>query len=59
MYEWRKQVEAGGLMAYGSNLSGLGRRVAAHVDRIFKGAEPADMPVEQPEFVINGASRES
>jgi putative ABC transport system substrate-binding protein len=37
IYECREQVEEGGLMAYGSNLSGLGRRVAAYVDRIFKG----------------------
>jgi putative tryptophan/tyrosine transport system substrate-binding protein len=56
IYEWREQVEAGGLMAYGSNLSDLGRRVTAYVDRLFKGTKPADLPVEQPtsfELVIN------
>ena len=48
MYEWREQVEVGGLMSYGSSLVGLCRRVAAYVDKIFKGARPADLPVEQP-----------
>jgi ABC-type uncharacterized transport system substrate-binding protein len=44
------------LVAYGSSLSGLGRRVAVFVDRIFNGAKPADLPLEQPtkfELVIN------
>jgi putative ABC transport system substrate-binding protein len=56
IYPWREEVEDGGLMAYGSNLSGLARRVAAYVDRIFKGASPAELPVEQPtsfELVVN------
>ncbi|MGB7949492.1 MAG: ABC transporter substrate-binding protein [Candidatus Binatia bacterium] len=56
VYEWPEHADAGGMMAYGSSLSGLSRRVATYVDRIFKGAEPADLPVEQPmkfEFVIN------
>jgi putative tryptophan/tyrosine transport system substrate-binding protein len=56
MYEWREQVEVGGLMSYGSSLVGLSRRVAAYVDKIFRGAKPADLPVEQPtkfELVIN------
>ena len=47
MYEWREQVEAGALMAYGSSLVALSRRVAAHVDKLLKGARPADLPVEQ------------
>jgi putative ABC transport system substrate-binding protein len=56
MYEWREQVEVGGLMAYGGSLGELSRRVAAHVDKILKGARPADLPVERPtkfELVIN------
>ena len=56
MYEWREQVEAGGLMSYGTSLVALSRRVAAYVDKIFKGGKPADLPVEQPtnyDLVIN------
>ena len=48
MYEWREQVEVGGLMAYGSSVVALSRRVAAHVDKLLKGARPADLPVERP-----------
>jgi putative ABC transport system substrate-binding protein len=56
MYEWPEQVEEGGLMSYGSSLPGTTRRVAAYVDRLFKGARPADLPFEQPaefQLVIN------
>ncbi|MEO6409553.1 MAG: ABC transporter substrate-binding protein, partial [Burkholderiaceae bacterium] len=56
MYEWAEQVEDGGLMSYGSRRAWVTERVAAYVDLVFKGARPADMPIEQPtrfELVIN------
>jgi putative ABC transport system substrate-binding protein len=63
MYYLREYAEAGGLMSYGPNLPELCRRSAMFVDKLLRGARPADLPVEQPsrfEFVVNlAAARET
>src|SRR5262245_37831215 len=56
MFGRKEPVEAGGLMSYGPNLEELFRRIPVQVDKILKGANPAELPVEQPmkfELVIN------
>jgi len=56
MHGFREYVEAAGLMSYGANLPDLYRRSADYVDKILRGANPGDMPVEQPtkfDLIIN------
>jgi putative ABC transport system substrate-binding protein len=59
IYEWPQHVRDGGLMSYGASDTETYRRVAAYVDRIFKGARPSELPIEQPSkllLVINFAT---
>ena len=56
MFAFRQWADADGLMSYGASLTDMGRLAADYVDRIAKGAKPADLPVQQPtkfELIVN------
>jgi putative ABC transport system substrate-binding protein len=56
VYLWRESAELGGLLAYGPNLADLYRQAATYVDKVLKGAKPADLPIRQPttfDFAVN------
>ena len=62
LYQYREFVESGGFMSYGADLADLFQHAAEYVDKILKGARPADLPVQQPtkfELVINMKTAEA
>lgn len=61
-YAFAESVRDGGLMSYGTNLAGMFRRAASHMDKVLKGAKPADLPVEGPttyDFLLNRKTAEA